>query len=113
MQTWFGTTPYLCYGIQLIPITPVVEDRDTLGWVQEMLPLLSESCESNQEACDADGWSVAVYTSMATVGEWLNAWTAVQKLDDAVFESAGGNGHSRTNTLWYIATHGGDDTSME
>lgn len=106
MQTWFGTTPYLCYGIQLIPITAVTDARDPLGWVNEMLPLLSQSCTANKAACDADGWSVNVYTSMAAVGDWMNAWQGVQTLADEVFESAGGNGHSRTNTLWYIATHG-------
>ena len=28
----------------------------------------------------------------------------MQDLPDSVFEEAGGNGHTRTNSLWYIAT---------
>jgi hypothetical protein len=56
------------------------------------------------QACEDEGWSIVVYTSMATVGLWEEAWAGVDELPDSVYESAGGNGHSRTNTLWYIAT---------
>jgi endoglucanase Acf2 len=111
MQTWFGGAPYLCFGIQLLPITPVWENRDTLSWVNEMLPYFESSCSSTG-ACETDGWSVVLYAHMATAGQWEDAWKGVQSLADAVFESSGGNGHSRTNTLLYIATHGvaTDDT---
>lgn len=51
-----------------------------------------------------EGWSVVIYTSMATIGQWQEAWQAVNELEPAVFDSAGANGHSLTNTLWYIAT---------
>ena len=105
MQTWFGGSPYLCFGIQLLPITPVWESRDTFSWVNEMLPSFQQSCSSTG-ACETDGWSVVLYAHMATVGQWEDAWKGVQQLSDDVFESSGGNGHSRTNTLLYIATHG-------
>ena len=32
-QTWFGNAPYLAYGIQLLPLTPVSERRDNEQWV--------------------------------------------------------------------------------
>jgi len=41
---------------------------------------------------------------LATIGKWGEAWEGITKLDPNVFEGAGGNGHSLTNTLWYIAT---------
>jgi endoglucanase Acf2 len=34
--TWFGAAPYLPYGIQLLPLTPISEDRDGLDWVNEV-----------------------------------------------------------------------------
>lgn len=54
--------------------------------------------------CMREGWSVVIYTSMATTGRWKEAWKATMALSPAVFDSAGANGHSLTNTLWYIAT---------
>jgi hypothetical protein len=54
--------------------------------------------------CVEQGWSVIIYTSLATIGKWEDAWTGVKKLNSTVYEAAGGNGHSLTNTLWYIAT---------
>lgn len=102
-QTWFGSEAWKSYGIQLLPLTPLAELRDDPAWVQEMLPKFSESC-MNDPVCIEQGWSILVYTCMATIGQWQEAWKGMQSLDASVFESAGGNGHSMTNTLWYIAT---------
>ena len=33
--------------IQLLPITPASEQRDTELWVEEMLPIFAESCLSS------------------------------------------------------------------
>jgi hypothetical protein len=52
----------------------------------------------------SEGWSILVYTSLATIGNWKEAWEGIKSLDSSVFDSAGANGHSITNTLWYIAT---------
>jgi hypothetical protein len=41
---------------------------------------------------------------MATIGQWREAWQNTLQLGPDIFESAGANGHSMTNTLWYIAT---------
>eukprot|EP00599_Poterioochromonas_sp_BG-1_P009041 CAMPEP_0173139988 /NCGR_PEP_ID=MMETSP1105-20130129/4598_1 /TAXON_ID=2985 /ORGANISM="Ochromonas sp., Strain BG-1" /LENGTH=938 /DNA_ID=CAMNT_0014052849 /DNA_START=75 /DNA_END=2891 /DNA_ORIENTATION=+ len=102
-QTWFGSEVWKSYGIQILPLTPAAELRDDPSWVAEMLPKFEASC-LNDPVCVEQGWSVIVYTSWATVGRWQEAWEAVKQLDPSVFESAGGNGHSLTNTLWYIAT---------
>lgn len=102
-QTWFGAEPFKSYGIQLMPLTPVAEQRDTVEWVTEMLPLFNASCAENA-VCEKDGWSVLVHASNAVIGNWRPAWSAIQRLNDSVFLTAGGNGHSRANTLWYIAT---------
>lgn len=41
---------------------------------------------------------------LATAGDSKNALRKAFEIPDAVFESQGGEGHSLTNTLWYIAT---------
>ncbi|RYG65847.1 hypothetical protein EON64_11085 [archaeon] len=89
--------------LQLLPITPAAGLRDNPNWVSEMLPIYTESC-MNDTTCPEQGWSVVIYTCMATIGQWREAWKLTKQLDADVFEAAGGNGHSMTNTLWYIAT---------
>lgn len=86
-----------------MPLTAASEQRDSPFWVREMLPFFNASCSADSN-CEKDGWSVLVYAMQATVGEWREAWQGVKRLDPSVFEAAGGNGHSLTNTLWYIAT---------
>ena len=102
-QTWFGNESYKSYGIQVMPLTPISELRDSPAWVKEMLPLFNASCISDTK-CEDDGWSVLVLAMQATVGLWRDAWKSAMRLSDDVFEAAGGNGHSRSNTLWYIAS---------
>ena len=102
-QTWFGNEPYKSYGIQLLPITVVSELRDTIGWVEEMLPLFSQSCDSD-ENCPKQGWSILVNMCQATIGQWQYAWKSILELSPEVYESAGGNGHSKSNSLWFIST---------
>jgi hypothetical protein len=55
-------------------------------------------------ACVQSGWAVLVYCSQAAVGHWRAAWAGVAALPEEAFLDAGGNGHSLTNSLWYIAT---------
>lgn len=54
--------------------------------------------------CEVQGWSVLVYHADASIGNWKNAWKDLNSLNLTVYEQAGGNGHSRTNSLWWIAT---------
>ena len=102
-QTWFGAAPHLAYGIQLLPLTPVSERRDDVDWVKQLYPSLAESCR-NDPACDAEGWGVLQNAMLATVGHPHDAVKYAATLPEEAYESAGGNGHSRTNTIWYYAS---------
>lgn len=54
--------------------------------------------------CAGSGWNVLIYACQSAVGDWKSAWRGAMKLDKEAFLDAGGNGHSLSNTLWYIAT---------
>ena len=104
-QTWFGNHPYLAIGIQLLPLTAVSEERDSQEWVMQMYQEFADSCDSQSGACEAQGWSVLVMAMLATVGHRDEAMEQALSLNSTeVFNSAGGNGHSLTNTLWYLST---------
>ena len=102
-QTWFGSDAFLAYGIQLMPLTAIAELRDEPRWTMEMYPMFKESCQSSQ-VCQDQGWSVLLHAVQATIGDVKNAMSEIDQLPESVFTSAGGNGHSRTNTIWYIST---------
>eukprot|EP00555_Chaetoceros_dichaeta_P010025 CAMPEP_0198261074 /NCGR_PEP_ID=MMETSP1447-20131203/9873_1 /TAXON_ID=420782 /ORGANISM="Chaetoceros dichaeta, Strain CCMP1751" /LENGTH=1095 /DNA_ID=CAMNT_0043948879 /DNA_START=58 /DNA_END=3342 /DNA_ORIENTATION=- len=102
-QTWFGNAPHLAYGIQLLPLTPVAEKRDKIEWAKELYPSFAKSCRSSSD-CDAQGWGILQHAILATVGHADKAIQYAEKLPKEVFETAGGNGHSLTNTIWYYAT---------
>ncbi|GAX24778.1 hypothetical protein FisN_4Hu336 [Fistulifera solaris] len=103
LQTWFGNFPYLAYGIQLLPITPISESRDSLAWLESMYATLAESCESRTD-CTESGWKILQIAALASVGYREKAAEQAVGLTPKVFEDPGGNGHSLSNTLWYIAT---------
>ena len=70
-----------------------------------MIPHFNRSCLSDSTgSCVAQGWSILIESSRAVIGDWEAARDNIQVLPDSVFEAAGGNGHSRSNTLWYVAT---------
>lgn len=102
-QTWFGNAPFLAYGIQLMPLTSISERRDDINWLRQVYFPFSESCESNL-MCRDQGWSILQYSILAAVGHRELAAKNVIDLPRDVFDSAGGNGHSLSNTLWYIST---------
>ncbi|KAL3792976.1 hypothetical protein HJC23_010989 [Cyclotella cryptica] len=102
-QTWFGSAPYLAYGIQLLPLTPISERRDTDQWLRQMYPSFVESCESN-DGCVNEGWAILLYAVLATLGHKELALEKVLAMPEGVFLSAGGSGHSLSNTLWYISS---------
>lgn len=101
--TWFGTSPYLPYGIQLLPLTPISELRDELDWVNEMYYPFSKACSEDHQ-CSESGWAVLQLATLATVGYAHEAAARMKELPDEGYSNAGGNGHSKSNTLWYIAT---------
>lgn len=99
--TWFGNSPYLIYGIQLLPLTTISEERDDPRWVSETFDTYAYSCD---QSCIEEGWSVQILALLATLGHKEKALGHAKNLTDAVFASPGGNGHSMSNTLWYIST---------
>jgi Glycosyl hydrolase family 81 C-terminal domain len=103
-QTWFGSAAYLAYGIQLLPLTVASEGRDSIEWVRELYQPFADSCDANFNDCRDEGWSVLVLAMLATVGSRDEAIKKALELPSSVFESAGGNGHSLTNTIWYLST---------
>ena len=102
-QTWFGSASYLAYGIQLLPLTPASESRDDAKWLREMYKPFADSCNEDPN-CAGDGWSVLQLAVLASIGHIEFAIDRLTSLPLTAFTSAGGNGHSRSNTLWYIAT---------
>ena len=86
-----------------MPLTPIAEARDEVKWAAEMFPMFKQSCESSQ-TCQDQGWSVLLRGVQATIGDVDNAMSEALQLPSDVFVSAGGNGHSLTNTLWWIST---------
>jgi len=101
--TWFGADGYLPYGIQLLPLTPLAEERDDIKWMNTIYRPFTQACAADFR-CTTSGWSVLQVAVLANVGYKEEAAMRVKELPDASFENAGGNGHSRTNTLWFIST---------
>jgi len=101
--TWFGSAAYLPIGIQLLPITPISEERDGINWMNSIYEPFTKSCANNFD-CTESGWSILQLSILATVGYPSEAAQKMKELPDQAFLNAGGNGHSRSNTLWYIAT---------
>jgi hypothetical protein len=101
--TWFGPAPYLPYGIQLLPLTPISEERDDLAWVNEMYYPFSKACAADFQ-CTGTGWVVLQLAILATVGHSEVAAGRVEQVPTEAYYDGGGNGHSKSNTLWYIAT---------
>lgn len=102
-QTWFGGAPYLAFGIQMLPFTPISEARDSPAWLKSMYSAFEESCLTDAK-CYETGWRVTQLAMQGAVGQQSSALKSLQGLDEGVFSDPGGNGHSRSNTIWYIAT---------
>ena len=102
-QTWFGSDAFLAYGIQLMPLTVASETRDEIEWAREMYPSFNASC-STSPTCEEQGWSILQYAVLATIGDKRAALEGTLAVPPSAFTSAGGNGHSLSNSIWYIAT---------
>ena len=96
-----GNNPYYIYGIQLLPLTPISEYRDDVEWGKEMFGPFSKTCD---QICTSGGWSVGVLAILATIGQKQMALEQAEQLASGVFETPGGGGHSKSNTLWYLST---------
>jgi len=107
-QTWFGSASYLVHGIQVLPITPVTEHTLKPTFVRSgQLEVFARSCEE-APACTADGWAAFVALERAIIDP-MTAWDQVLALPDRVYaaSSPAGNGNSRLNSLWWVATRPG------
>jgi hypothetical protein len=86
-----------------LPLTPISEFRDSVTWSKQLYGDYASSCEADA-LCESNGWSVLQLAMLATVGHPQDALNRALALNLTVFQSAGGNGHSLTNTIWYMAT---------
>lgn len=103
-QTWFAPQAVVSYGIQLMPFTPVAEDRDDPEWASLLYPNYKESCEEAGKFCIENGWSILQAGLRATAGDREDAMKQALAVPAKVFNSLGGVGNSLANTIWYIST---------
>jgi hypothetical protein len=82
-------------------LTPISEARDNLAWAKEIYAPLVASCD---QGCVSEGWGVQVLAILGTIGHAGKAVEQTLQLSPSVYEGPGGNGHSKSNTVWYIAT---------
>ena len=102
--TWFSQWPLVSYGIQLLPLTPVVELRDDPEWANILYPQYQQACHNAGDFCIENGWSILQAGLLATAGDRYGALQQALQVHDFVFETEGGMGNSRTNTIWFVAT---------
>jgi hypothetical protein len=88
----------------MLPLTPISESRDDVEWAKLMYHSYATSCLEDNSGCKGTGWSVLLMAMLATVGHPQLALEQSQQMPPDIFDGAAGNGHSLSNTLWYIAT---------
>ena len=71
---------------------------------QRIFILILIALIANYPDCVNQGWSLLVFAAQAEIGDWKGAWERMQAVNESVFYEAGGNGHSRANSLWYVST---------
>ena len=115
-QTWFAPQDVVSYGIQLIPFTAVAQRRDNTEWTKELYPVYAKSCEvadmgsgQNSGFCVKNGWSIVQAGLLAETGKIDEAVVMAKDIPSKIYLSEGANGHSATNTLWFISTRKRDD----
>ncbi len=64
--TWFGGNPVFAYGIQLIPLTPYAEVRDSTAFSRALLPFYERDCD---DVCEQEGWSISLVALKAAAGD--------------------------------------------
>ena len=99
--TWFGPSPAFAIGIQLIPLTPYAELRDSAAFSRSILEPYEAACDAQ---CVDEGWSISLVAAVANAGDVDRAFAMARALPDGAFLAAGGDGHSRTNLLHWVAS---------
>lgn len=112
-QTWFGPAAYLVHAIQIIPVLPVTETLLPRAFVVEEYPVLQKSCDAFAP-CVRDGWKPFATMARAII-DADGAWDEALATPDGAFsrESPAGNGNSRLNTLYWIATRPEEEAETE
>ena len=88
----------------MIPYVPVSEALLPPDFVTEEYPVIAQSC-SKEPRCEAEGWSPFATMARAII-DARGAWKEAMATPDSSFsrDSPAGNGNSRLNTLYWIAT---------
>ena len=116
IQTFFGSQPFLSYGIQMLPLVGGSSDGLlTTKWMKEAYPKMKSSCDADEAFCTSEGWKiivecVSVMAEMQQMNESKNirrerSIAALENMDPANFESAGGGGQSLSNSIWFVLSH--------
>lgn len=103
-QTWFAPQAVVSYGIQLMPFTPVAEQRDDPVWAGKLYPLYDEACEAARDFCIDNGWSIMQAGLCAEAGDQDEALEQALAIPPKVFDSLGGLGNSLSNMIWFVST---------
>ena len=69
-----------------------------------MLPVFMRSCDEDYDTCALQGWSTLSWGAAAVLGGCTLAKEKILDLPSSVYGTDGGNGQSRSNALWWVAT---------
>mmetsp|Transcript_42661 Transcript_42661/g.68726 ORF Transcript_42661/g.68726 Transcript_42661/m.68726 type:complete len:822 (+) Transcript_42661:72-2537(+) len=101
-QTWFGMLQWEVQGIQTLPVTPASELLLNASWTRVAAETFESTCSGT---CNTDGW-ITFLCMLKAVNNKEEGWKCAENLPSTVYsgQAAGGNGNSRSNTLYWIAT---------
>eukprot|EP00668_Euglena_longa_P031501 GGOE01040718.1.p1 GENE.GGOE01040718.1~~GGOE01040718.1.p1 ORF type:complete len:977 (+),score=208.04 GGOE01040718.1:27-2957(+) len=112
-QTFFGPQTYFVHGIHVLPLTGATKYLLSPDWLEVSLKAFDQSC-AGDGFCHGSGFITFNYASHAFLDK-DDAWEKVLSLPDKGpqnafdFGSGGGNGNSKTNTLFWCASVGNDE----
>jgi endo-1,3(4)-beta-glucanase len=90
--TFFAAGPEYVFGIQMLPFTPVSEALLAPDWIRDAWPRMQSAA-----ATATQGWKGFLYMAHG-VTDRAASWTEVNTL------TSFGDGNSKTNALWWVAT---------
>lgn len=104
-QTWFSPQAVVSYGIQIMPLTAVIEQRDTdRDWIDSLYAAYAESCAAAGDFCVDQGWNILKVALLAETGRIDEAIEMALAVPEVSFASEGGNGNTLSNLLWFVST---------